>query len=121
MQLLNWKVWCQRYHISLEFLLTFILRNYRFQRKASPPAFITLGIPVATITGVTCRKRLEEELIRLYPNGENYRAVRSRQPPPLEIPWDDPDQVAEAYNEEMLRWHRKALYTVKRRRSPRQT
>ena len=72
--LLTWKVWCQRYNVSPEFLLTFILRWYEHCRRPSRnPKVLALGLPTALITGSSARLALEDHIKRLYPAGENLR------------------------------------------------
>ena len=72
--LLTWKVWCQRYNVSPEFLLTFILRWYEHCRRPSRnPKVLALGLPTALITGSSARLALEDHIKCLYPAGENLR------------------------------------------------
>jgi hypothetical protein len=115
-RLLNWKIWTMRYKVPLEFILMFILKRYSSHRKISKdPKVLTLGLPVVLITGVACRKQLEEHISKIYPNGENYQAARCPQPPIVTDLPEDEDMVA-AYNHEMLRRHKKALVVSSNRR-----
>jgi len=111
-QLYNLKVWCERYCVSLTFILSTLLRTYRFQRRRNP-LVITLGLPAAMITGETARRRLEEAIIHEFPNQENFRAARQRQPePPIKhIDYENPAQFVARYNQAIL-LRRKAYESV---------
>ena len=78
MQFWNWKVWCARHQISLDVLMTIILRYYRRRRQSSKQKFsLALGLPVKTITSRACHAILVAELAKLYPNNEHMKAARS--------------------------------------------
>ncbi len=108
LSLLNWKVWTLRYHVSLDFLLTFFLRIYADQRKISRDhRTLSLGLPVSMVTGPGARKRLEEEVARMYPNRENRLADRSPFFLPVKrLAYDDLDQMTEKYGAVMLKRHK---------------
>jgi len=78
MQFWNWKVWCAKHKISLDLLMTIILRYYRRRRMQSKQKFsLALGLPVKTITSRTCHAMLIAELAKIYPNNEQMKAARS--------------------------------------------
>jgi len=108
LRLLNWKVWCQRYSIDLELLLRILIRIYSFRRKPSrDPSVCTLGIPVAVVTGVTCRQRIEDELRKIFPNGENRQDRRDSVQLPVikSIPYDNFSEMILRYGAEMKHRH----------------
>ena len=84
--LLNWRVWCMRYHITPFFIMEALFKRFSNQRSrniSTDPYTISLGVPLAILTGVTARQYLEEEVLRRYPNGENVKMAKQRQIIPL--------------------------------------
>ena len=61
-RLLNLKVWCQRYHVSLHWILETLYKKYR------PGGY---NLRVATMCGVRAREIIEEAVLSDFPGGEN--------------------------------------------------
>lgn len=119
-RMLNWKVWTMRYKIPLHFILTFVMRVYPDQRRASrDPMVLNFGFQTALVTGVAFRKRLEEEVVRRYPQGENYADARNprRAHLPLKaLNYDSVDEMAEKYDAVMRERHRESVKTAAHKR-----
>ena len=79
MLLLNLKTWCERYHVTPEFVLEFLTRWYRNARRWEDDPHhdaISLGLPAGLVTSTAARLRLEEHVRRTFPGGENMRPKR---------------------------------------------
>jgi len=68
--LLNWKVWCLRYHVSPDFVLTTILDYYNKIRRRHAQ-FITMGLAMNSITGERAQEIIEAAVAVEFPNREN--------------------------------------------------
>ena len=106
-RMLNWKVWCMRYHINLETLLTILLQWQQKNRAGTNRKELTLGISVAVLTSVGARQVVEEAVTRMYPSGENQEADLSpASPPPLSFDYDSLDEMNQEYSKAMLQRHK---------------
>jgi hypothetical protein len=104
MAIYNWKVWCSRYHVNLETLLTIIFSAYQYCRRNIKPPCLSFGVSTALITGVACRQRVEEEIFKMYPNGENYTADLTVQPV-MSLNYENLDDMVDQYNQLMHQHH----------------
>ena len=109
--LLNWRVWSERYKVDLDFILTFVFKFYGNHRKPSrDPRILSFGFPLPLVTGAACRKRLEEEIARQYPNGENYEAAKARRFHPVrKLDYEDVDGMNSRYDAVMRDRHKVPL------------
>jgi hypothetical protein len=78
LRLLNWKVWCLRYGVTLDWIIQQVLFRYQHVRQARG-ATGSLGIQINAITGERFRQYIEERAAKDYPNGEQLEAQRSEQ------------------------------------------
>jgi hypothetical protein len=76
-RLLNWRVWCLRYSIPLAFLIRTLLKAFSYLSRSLRKGHYGLGIPVGTLTGELAQKRLEEAIVKTFPDGENLAMRRS--------------------------------------------
>jgi len=102
-QLLNWKVWCGRYHVDCAFILDFLLfKHLAFVRRVGDKR-LTLGLSTLSLTGGAARQALNNHIVETYPNGENKHAdqqalVRRIAPHDVvEVDYGSPDQMMSAY------------------------
>jgi len=107
LRLLTLRAWASRYHVSLDFILAFLLDGHFSKIRARPGGgHVSLGVSVAALTGVKARQALEEEIVRAYPMGENVMAARDqlvqivRPPGALKRLPQSADMIA-AYGQEM--------------------
>jgi len=70
-------VWSQRYKISVWEILDILHSRYKKFWKTPKDGF-SLGISAPTLVGNRSQEILEEEILRLYPNGENVRCWASQ-------------------------------------------
>ena len=117
--LLNWKVWSMRYKVSLDFIMTFVFAEYNDRRRPSKdPWTLSFGFPVQMVTGAACRRRLEEEVARLYPNGENYKAAKCAESPVIKrLNYSDPEKMMEQYGKVMRERHKNPLIQITSKRA----
>jgi len=117
LSLLNWKVWTMRYKVSLDFVMTFVLQVYVDRRKPSKnPWTLNFGLPVPLVTGVSCRKRLEEEVARRFPNGENLKAAKCSEPSVVRgLNYEDLDEMNKKYDNVMRQRHKPVADIISRR------
>lgn len=76
LQLLNLKVWSERYAVSVEFILETLLDYYQHSRSyvcRDTARSIQLGISAATLCGIKSRQVIEEKVLKRFPVGENFR------------------------------------------------
>ena len=115
--LLNWKVWTLRYRVDLETLINIVLETHeRRGRRWDPKGdTISLGHPISVVTGINARHLVEESVLRMFPNGENYKAAS--QPPQAEpneaLAYGDERQLVEKYTESIGERRKSARETVK--------
>src|SRR6185503_19950220 len=74
LRLLNLKVWCERYKVSPDWLVRFLVNYWR---RRSPVKGSIFSTRLSTFCGNVSRQAVELEMQRLYPNGENIKAARS--------------------------------------------
>lgn len=81
-RLLNLRVWCLRYHVSLDFILKFLLhRQYKNIRRSSyqkDTKVIQLGVSIPTLCGKASRHALEREILHRFPANENDHIYKSQ-------------------------------------------
>jgi hypothetical protein len=112
---LNWKVWTVRYSINLDMLLEIILTSFgRARHYLSNDIEVRLGLPVSMVTGVEARRKVEDAVFTMYPNGENYKSKnQAEQLPPIDLlNYDDADELVATYASAMKN-RRKPPETVK--------
>ena len=84
---LNWRVWCLRWGVTLDWLLDRMLnskhqglRSYFEQNRKKATrrkgTDVSLGLSSATLTGPAMERFLYEQLISEYPHGENVMLLR---------------------------------------------
>jgi hypothetical protein len=89
LQLLNWKIWCTRYSVSVDFIMETLLFCYaRCRRLSKKENEIQLGLASGLLTGSRARQLVEEAVARAYPNGENYKVAHQ---PKIPLPVDNWD------------------------------
>ncbi len=81
--LLNLRVWGIRYHVTLKFILQFLLSYYKNLRKHNVQntirrRFVTLGVPVSVLCGKKSRILVEQEVVKQFPRDEQDKVHRSR-------------------------------------------
>lgn len=118
LRMLNWKVWCQRYHVPLDFIMTFVLKHYQLRRQRSAdPAILVFGLSAKAVTSEVTRRRLQQEIARSFPTQDN-RLVNIQPLAPIEeMPYDpdDPESMVQKYTEVMLARHRDPNYILSRK------
>lgn len=112
LQLHNLRVWTLRYHVSLDFILEFLLRAYARRRKISPrlrPRDVMLGLPASLLGGEVAKRRLEEEIARAFPARENRPHANKERPllPLRELSGEDDEDYVQAYSAIMKRYRSK--------------
>jgi hypothetical protein len=125
-RLLNLKVWCLRYHVSLSFILDVLLDHFAYVRKrwsSQDPSLLSLSVPLASFTGAAARQAIEEALVRAFPGEENYLQANHelRQQivghrPLLRLSFGSTEDMLERYSKIMKRRQRQIL--TKRSRRP---
>lgn len=101
LQILNLKVWCNRYCVSLSFILETLLENFKYLRKHDN--YVCLGVGATTISGGLAKRKLKEAIIKTFPNGENYRTANQPMPslPLLTLEYETTREFLERYRKIM--------------------
>lgn len=129
-RLLNLRVWCLRYHVSLDFILEFLLHHY-FQniRKASPynnTKIIQLGVAIPALCGEASRHAIEQEILHRFPANENDHIYKSQlfqkaadlKSPRLVAPTDNLQEDTKRYLSTMRTRNQRLNNTSKLKRRP---
>jgi hypothetical protein len=90
-----------RYCVTPEFILDVLTLVYKQGRKYDPnnDKELHLGLPASLIASASARQRLEEAVIKTYPNGENRKSYNL---PSIKLAWSgkedlDPDRELKNY------------------------
>jgi hypothetical protein len=75
-RLLNWLVWCKRYHVQPEWIAERLLAYFEKHRRPTKPG--NLGLNISVLTGPRAQEILEEAIRREYPHNENTAMHRNR-------------------------------------------
>lgn len=73
-RLLNWRVWCLRYGVPLQFVARIVCRRFESQRRSHGQQ---LGFSVALLTGPAARAAVQQAVKAEYVAGENFSMLRS--------------------------------------------
>ena len=79
LRLTRLRVWCWRYHIELDELLSLVLPYLRKSITTQQKARFGLGVSIAALTGIGAEKILIEALKQKYPGGEYIEDWRERE------------------------------------------
>lgn len=102
---LNLRVWSIRYCVSLEFILETLLDYFSFNRGYSRKRTsdeVRLGIPANLICGIRSRQILEDTIIQMYPDGENFRQMNQKPKIPIKpVKYDSLREMVSKYSKRM--------------------
>jgi hypothetical protein len=114
LQLMNLHTWSIRYCVSIEALLEILQRIYQNVYEYKDNGTPGLHVPLALLTGPSARKRLEMELKRMYPNGENFQTASTPAMSFPEIHSDTLTGFLHQYNQLMLERQSRPKTVLKR-------
>lgn len=77
LRLLTLWVWMRRYKVSMLWILTMLFQRYAHFTKRK--THTSLGMRIATLCGRTSQNYIEEEILRQFPESENYAEWRSQE------------------------------------------
>lgn len=105
--LLTWKIWCARYHVSIDFLLDWLLYKFRFHRTHHSE-YISLGINLRVLTAPSTRRNFEEYLTtqNIITDSEDHSgetAIFTKDP----IDFEDLNKFVENYRDHIEKSRRK--------------